>query len=31
MMREYASKLNVELIVRSDNLAGYTGVGSERR
>ena len=31
MMREYASKLNVELIIRSDNLAGYTRVGSERR
>jgi hypothetical protein len=31
MMREYASRLNVELIVRSDNLAGYTRVGSERR
>jgi hypothetical protein len=31
MMREYASKLGVELAVRPDNMAGYVRVGSSRR
>jgi hypothetical protein len=31
MMREYASKLGVELAVQPDNMAGYIRVGSSRR